>query len=57
MRRVVLFSMLSLVCFCAACHHHKKEPTAMPAMTIEVATAKAEEVVMRLSISAKQLLT
>ena len=47
MRRVVLFSMLSIACFCASCHHHKKEPKTMPAMTIEVATAKAEEVVMR----------
>ena len=41
MRRVVLFSMLSIACFCASCHHHKNEPKAMPAMTIEVATAKA----------------
>ena len=47
MRRVVLFSLLFFACFYASCHHHKKEPTAMPAMTIEVATATAEELVMR----------
>ena len=47
MQRVVLFSMLSIAYFCASCHHHKQEPKAAPAMTIEVATAEAEEVVMR----------
>ena len=39
--------MLSIAYFCASCHHHKQEPKAAPAMTIEVATAEAEEVVMR----------
>ena len=47
MQRVVLFSLLFVACFAASCHHHKKEPKAVPALTIEVATAEAEEVVMR----------
>ena len=47
MQRVVLFSLLFVACFAASCHHHKKEPKAVPAMTIEVATAEAEELVMR----------
>ena len=47
MQRVVLFSLLFVACFAASCHHHKKEPKAVPALTIEVATAEAEELVMR----------